>query len=170
LRDEPFSGSYFCTRCEAFDDDPINSEIIVAQIVNVREHKEILAYGFGQDGDVFDGNGQLIGLDTPGSGLTCATFIIAFFASLGIEICDLSSWTTRPDDREWQKRIMRYVAKSEGATCQHIWGMRRYVGSVRFRPDEVAVSATSKILPLGFDAAKALAAELQILMASSVET
>lgn len=163
LRDHIIPAGYLCDACRAYD-DPITTDIIIAQIVKVRTHKDILAYSFGNEGDVFGPSGEVLGLDTAGTGLTCATFVIAFFASIGIEICLGSTWLARSDDRDWQRNMMKHVSEDPKATCEHIWGMRRYIGAIRFRPDEVAICATHSNPPLDFETAKALAAELQQML------
>lgn len=164
LRDQPASEDYFSSPCHAFDDDPFSTELLVAHAINVRTYKQLIAYGFGYESAMFDQKGRLVGLEDAGSGLTCATFVLAFFSSLGFEICIQSTWGARPDDREWQKNAMRHMAQTPTATCQHVMGMRKYVGSSRFRPDEVAVSAASSNIALDFSTARTLADELQQLL------
>lgn len=93
-------------------------------------------------------------------GLTCATFVVAFFHSLGWPIVELESWPNgREGDAEWQDAILNALLSS-GASSQHIDTACEHIGVARYRPEEVAVAATCDDPPLNFSDADELARDL----------
>lgn len=97
-----------------------------------------IPYGLSYTGaSVF--SGDLVFLDRPGAGLTCATFILGFFEALGYSILDLDTWQSREDDKAWQQNIYKHLetrlSKEEAAE------QKKLIGSAyRFRPEEVVGS------------------------------
>jgi hypothetical protein len=91
--------------------------------------------------------------DSPGSGFTCATFVLAVFRRSGIELIDRSSWKSREDDVQWQDQVIRAFGElvaSGGATQQEVDAVRAQRGCFRFRPQDVAAS-TLMTRPVTFD-------------------
>lgn len=94
-----------------------------------------------------------------GRGLTCATFVLAFFHLYGYALLDISSWRFRPEDLRWQKDIFRYYdGKLE---VEHANRMKANVGSAaRFRPEEVIGSVNRFVgVPIHFDRGRLIGAE-----------
>jgi len=99
---------------------------------------------------VFDRTtGRLLG--TRGEGLTCASFVLAMFASLNIRLVDFASWSSRRCDTWWQARVLRAARGGHAELLRGQWG------SVRFRPEEVVAAAYESARPMGFISAVAQA-------------
>lgn len=130
-------------------------------------------YGFRYANSYFErGTGNLI-LDKEASGLTCATFVLAVFASSGVRLISTEDWPLRPEDSEWQRKILSLMREG-GAEAQTIMAAESQIGSARFRPDEVAAASALRFLPAGFRrvsaAARIVAAEVQIRFAELLAT
>ncbi|HEY5741871.1 MAG TPA: hypothetical protein VIS99_04960 [Terrimicrobiaceae bacterium] len=54
----------------------------------------------------------------------------------------------RPGDLEWQEKILKYLERR--ASPEHIIRIKEDIGTVRFRPEEVAASAALKSIPAVF--------------------
>ncbi|MEO5725940.1 MAG: hypothetical protein ABI134_08205 [Byssovorax sp.] len=109
-----------------------------------------IAYALRYDGDGFDTKtGEFMNKD--GLGLTCATFVLAMFASHGISLLQLTEWPEREEDRAWQKYIVGVLRKS-GADEKHVNAVNEQVkrGCARYRPEEVAAAGAAPGLPIGF--------------------
>jgi hypothetical protein len=105
-----------------------------------------IPYGiaFGSSGEYFESNLKFA--DSGGGGLTCATFVLAVFQRFGFRIVDTKSWRARPEDTQWQERIVdlleRRRLKSGDVSLEYIEAQRRQIGvASRFRPQEVAAAA-----------------------------
>lgn len=74
-------------------------------------------------------------------GLTCATFVLAVFHATGLQLVNYAEWPVdRLGDKEWQLAILE---KLEGhSDNSHLEHVRSEIGSVRYRPEEVAAAAT----------------------------
>jgi hypothetical protein len=74
------------------------------------------------------------------NGLTCATFVLAVFQSIGLPLIDLPSWQHRPEDEQWQRRLMQYIAregKAWGLSDTQIADRNAEIPCLRYRPEEV---------------------------------
>ncbi|MEP7125513.1 MAG: hypothetical protein ABJE95_31560 [Byssovorax sp.] len=115
-----------------------------------------IAYALRYDGDGFDINtGEF--MDETGHGLTCATFVLAMFASYGIPLLQLMEWPEREKDREWQEYIVG-VLRKKGVDEKHVEAVNEQVkrGCARYRPEEVAAAGAAPSLPIGFAYAEEL--------------
>jgi hypothetical protein len=78
--------------------------------------------------------------NTPGQGLTCATFVVELFNELGIPFIAKDTWLTRPDDDIWAKNILGLLAANMPAA--HVKAQYDSIGKVvRVRPSDVAAAA-----------------------------
>lgn len=118
-----------------------------------------IPYGLSYTGaSVF--SGDLVFLDRPGAGLTCATFILGFFEALGYSVLDLATWQSREDDKAWQQHIYKLLenrlSKEEAAE------QKKLIGSAyRLRPEEVVGSVgVYNDEALSFTKAQALGAQV----------
>src|SRR5579884_2353244 len=92
---------------------------------------------------VFDpATGQLLG--PRGEGLTCASFVLAMFASINIRLVEVASWSSRRCDAWWQARILRLAHGTHAERLRAQWG------SIRFRPEEVVAAANQTSRPVRF--------------------
>ncbi|MCC6876912.1 MAG: hypothetical protein IT378_21585 [Sandaracinaceae bacterium] len=94
-------------------------------------------------------------------GLTCATFVLALFAAYEIDLVDLDTWGARESDRDWQERIVAAIEAHFPNEAAHVQAIRDDVGEcARVRPEEVAAAASSVYLPVSFEEAARLGAEI----------
>lgn len=113
-----------------------------------------LAYAFRYRGGKFDpASGDF--LSQGGHGLTCATFILAVFASHGIHLLDCEQWTSRPGDAEWQAEMLRTLRETRPPVDpRHLQAIEAEIPCARFRPEEVAAAGLAGTLPMGFQDAE----------------
>jgi|SRR5580704_6915066 hypothetical protein len=109
-----------------------------------------IAYALRYAGGRFDA-GTGVFMSASGRGLTCATFVMAVFASRGIDLLRWAEWPEREDDRVWQQHIVEHLRRT-GAGEEHVEAVNDEAtrGCARFRPEEVAAAGTARALPVGF--------------------
>jgi hypothetical protein len=137
--------------------EALASVAAMCERVWIRQGSKI-PYGFRYDMTRFDvENGSLV-LGKDEVGLTCATFVLAVFSSIGLEVLARTSWPEREDDTvRWQK-LATYLEK----TCDdkaHVVAVKQQVNAKRFRPLEVA-GGSRHVLPTSYEQAIASAAQL----------
>jgi hypothetical protein len=109
-----------------------------------------IPYGFSPPTDAFDEETGRHLFGPTRTGLTCATFVLAVFQRAGLQLVRYESWPVgRPGDAEWQARIVDALQRT-GAIQEHVQAVRSEIGSVRFRPEEVAGAAAFSNLPADF--------------------
>lgn len=79
-------------------------------------------------------------------GLTCATYVLTLFHSVGLDIVDIHNWPMRESDKEWLKKIFETYSDPDTKrhfcmTKEHLALMKAEDVTSRFRPEEVAVSS-----------------------------
>lgn len=122
-----------------------------------------IPYGFSHPSDSFDRPHGKYLLGPTRHGLTCASFVLAVFHFAGIPLVDYATWPAgRPGDREWQESVVQLLQSR--ATPEHIAAVTSEVGSVRFRPADVAGAAT-QVPPATFEVASSLGARIVELIA-----
>ena len=138
LRCAPLKKRYRCISGDYFDADELDFFAESAARVWEQNESEGIPYGFRYKG-ASEFNGDLSYSNKAGAGLTCATFIMAFFSNLGFDIIDISGWKMRTDDADWQRWIyeeIEHLLSEEESTS-----MRESIGQAfRYRPEEVAGS------------------------------
>lgn len=144
--------------------DDINREIMRDWVLQLATNTQGLPYGFNLRGDAFDlQTGRALPLPV-GEGLTCATFVLAAHRHRGIELLDTLRWPSRPDDAEWQRHIIAqlkdYTDREAMDAQAHLDALHGDIGSLRFRPDEVAAAMVSSETPLNFQDARRLAEDI----------
>lgn len=157
---EPLAGGYFLVPTCAFDSDELDYFAERAEFL-ARSNEGGIPYGFKYGGEnVFSDSGKYS--EEAGSGLTCATFVLAFFKYHAFDILDISSWCVREDDAAWQRWIVGVLVDVCGMTLEHAEHQLKLIGdAVRFRPEEV-VSSVSRYSnsPIEFSDAVSYSAEL----------
>ena len=104
-------------------------------------------YGFYYDEYAsYDLGSGVLSLGCHDSGLTCATFVMTLFHSIGIDLIDIENWTKRPEDDDWETRIKRLFSSYKDRvdmSKEHLETLKYEIsiGCPRFRPEEVAVSS-----------------------------
>jgi hypothetical protein len=77
------------------------------------------------------------------TGLTCATFVLIAFRSHFMELVDLSTWTHRADDEQFQRDILKAMRQRihdprfYGITQDRVDAAENQIPSLRCRPEEV---------------------------------
>lgn len=115
-------------------------------IIGKRNAERGIPYGLMYKDTTFAGDGKLL-LGDDEIGLTCATFVLAVFKSLGITLVQVGDWVSRTGDEVWQKSVIEtlvdYMNKrgwSDADIEVYTKKIEAEVGCARFRPEEVAVS------------------------------
>ena len=99
-----------------------------------------IPYGFKYENfSSFDGNGDLV-LGTGSKGLSCSTYVITLFHSIGIDLVDIGNWPSRPEDLPWYYEIIQLFANN-GMKSEFLNNLIKEIGAPRFRPEETAVSS-----------------------------
>lgn len=111
----------------------------------IRKNKKF-PYALSFLGSKFDNTGQLI-LRERSKGLTCATFVLAIFKTVGIDLVKEDEWPARyNEDLEFLETLSSF------ATPEHLKLLKKEVeeGCKRIRPAEVLGSCTCNVLPAEF--------------------
>lgn len=86
-------------------------------------------------------------------GMTCATFILTIFNSVGLNLLDWENWQDREEDAEWFSTLIRIlqVGVYRGTvTHDHFVNVTSERNCAKIRPEEVYSSVYCKNLPLKF--------------------
>lgn len=112
-------------------------EVIEAKIQEGAYH---IPYGFKYENySSFDRNGDLT-LGKGSKGLSCSTYVITLFHSLGINLVDIQNWPSRKEDLPWYAKIIMLFINN-GMSNDLIESLNKEIGAPRFRPEETAVSS-----------------------------
>ncbi len=125
------------------------------------ENKERINYGISIDGIEVKPNGSIVSEDNY-AGLTCATFVMQVLHSQAYVIIDLESWERREEDDIWQNYILSCL--EESATDKYYKEQKLKIGSLRFKPEEVAIASHSEEIPMTFQDIQEAAEKLLILL------
>ncbi|MEZ4406146.1 MAG: hypothetical protein R3A52_06705 [Polyangiales bacterium] len=124
----------------------------------LKRQRRGIPYGFRYDATAFSRDGRLV-LGNEERGLTCATFVLALYRSVGVELLRVAEWPDdRPDDEARWTALLE-VLRSGCPDAEHVSAVAREVRSRRFRPEEVA-GGSSRPAPSPFVQAVAAANEL----------
>lgn len=130
-----------------------------------------IPYAFSPPSDCFDAQSGAFILGPTRNGLTCASFVLGVFHSAGLPLIQYDEWPPRrAGDEEWQLSIIEQLEK-DGASAEHIHAVQAEVGSVRYRPEDVAGASAAESLPAHFAEVEKLALEiLEVLRAQNFVT
>jgi hypothetical protein len=108
-----------------------------------------IGYALRYVGQRFDTAGVF--MSDGGLGLTCATFVMAVFASSGNDLLTWHDWKPREEDRGWLQYVVTQLEEHR-AEPEHVAAVREQAerGCARFRPEEVAAAGIACELPIGF--------------------
>ena len=116
-----------------------------------------IPYAFDLPNECFDADSMRF-LAATKHGLTCATFVLAVFETVGLSLIDSETWPEREDDIDWKSTI---IEKLKGrAETSHIQNIESQLHFARFRPEEVAASATIAPGPSDFSSVSPIAEEI----------
>jgi hypothetical protein len=144
-----------------FPESRLRQVAAVCRLVWRANGRNSIPYGFSPPSDCFDANNGQYLFGPTQYGLTCATFILAVFHRAGLPLVRYETWPTgRPGDPKWQEAVVRGLLDTPSATPEHIRAVQNDVGTVRYRPEEVAASATIRPSPADFNLAETRGEEL----------
>lgn len=117
------------------------------QLVHQKEMDGILKIPYGINYEDYSEIDQLSGelhLSQGTNGLTCATFVMTIFHSMGFDLVDLKSWPHREEDKKWKLETLNALV-----TYMNRWSIpgdfiRKLAmeqNLVRYKPQEVAASS-----------------------------
>lgn len=106
-----------------------------------------IAYAFGYDGTTrFEPTSGLIRLGSGQIGLSCATFVLALFDTVGAPLVDVTTWTTRDGDDATKATLIDLLRECERRGQIEAGHADRAAAEAshcaRFRPEDVLAAAT----------------------------
>lgn len=133
------SPQYLCVDLAKFTDHEKLHIYRHLEALYTRGAKKI-PYGFNYVADsVLTVDGDVAENLPPGSGLTCATFVLQVLRNQSFDIIDIDSWKNRDDDKAWQTHILEALKNYSSASPEHINALKENIGkAARFKPEEVA--------------------------------
>jgi hypothetical protein len=151
LRNDDPSDSY---RWVQVDLDDVNRRLVVALCRLLAKKLPSIPFGFTFNRNYFSQAGDYI-LGEFGDGLTCATFVMAVFATYNIPLLKIQEWATSREDQLWQYGQVGQVQVTRGPFVAE--AIARHIGAPRYRPEHVtAAAAISTNRSLGFKEAEKL--------------
>lgn len=130
----------------------INRRLLVTLCRLIAARAQKIPFGFSYNGLYFTTAGDYIFRDF-GQGLTCATFVMAVFATYQIDLLKVAEWTSTADDQLWQTGQASSIRSRFGTFVGD--AVAQSIGHPRFRPEHVAAGAADANRPLGLnDAAR----------------
>lgn len=128
--------------------DELDLRAVSDQAAFVAAARPTVPYGLRYIDTKFGADGMLLRGQTE-CGLTCATFVLALFRLARVELLELSTWATRPEDVDAQKALVAFL-EGRGASNDHVEAVRSEVGCLRYRPEEVAAATAVAPHPAAF--------------------
>ena len=123
-------------RATPFNDEHEPHVAAMCEQIWKRNQDHGLPYGFRYDVSSFRRDGTMV----PGPnerGFTCATFVLAVFRTVGVELLQREEWPPRADDQERFEKLLKLLRKH--CTDEvHINAVRAETNSIRYQPLEVA--------------------------------
>lgn len=158
LRDELYESDYWCAPVGLDRDNQAALAAILRSIVNGNPS---VPYGFDISGIAFDEATGEFSQPVPGTGLTCATFILAVLKTHRFVPLQVESWPLRDDDAAWQKSMIETMRQYR-VPDEHVAAVTARPEAARFRPEEVTgcVATDSEKWAIAFDDARDLAARV----------
>lgn len=134
LRCEPPDERYFWIESDIHPRRARQVAAICRQVIRANAANGI-PFAFSAPNDCFDRTTFEFLVGPSRVGLTCATFVLAVFDRAGLPLIRYETWPHRADDEVWQHG-------NPDVEVGHLDGLRSELGSVRYRPEEVAAAAT----------------------------
>lgn len=148
MRGDPCDQYMWADIAELVDED---RRVLASYFSIIGGNDPHIPYGLKSEGIEFDPVTGELRPHPKGSGVTCATFMLAVLKALGHVVINSTDWPTdRPGDKEWQNRIVEML---ERRYQEHAAAVRQDLPDVRFRPEEVVGATATKGWPHNFDAA-----------------
>lgn len=138
----------------------INKRLIANRLSRAGGDKIPYGVGFDLDGEYLDRKTLKYARTDPGEGLTCATYVVSVLENLGFPPFVREGWQSSPEDVEWQRRILEFMASKNPDSAEHFEAEKANVGGPRFRPDHVAGAGAAQKWPIKQDEANSLAEQV----------
>lgn len=135
---------------------------VAALCGRITDTKPKIPYGFDHLGVEIDPNTGAVTVESSGTGLTCASFIMQVLKGCGVQLLAEAEWPEGAN-REWQEQMLGTM-RDRGVPETHIAASAASVGARRFRPEEVQAATTIAPKPVGFEQVAALANELRLAL------
>ncbi len=90
----------------------------------------------------FDDVGNYLPSDL-GEGLTCATFVMAIFETLGIPLLRTDIWAVETEDKFWHVEIIQRMRQGSPDRA-HFDAMSSNVGCARYRSEDIVIASSKK--------------------------
>lgn len=135
--------------------DASNSLFLSVMCDRIARRNPEVPYGLSSVGLNFDPETGEILPGPTGRGFTCATFILAIFRLVGLDLLVEDTW---PEDAnmDWQLSIVEALGKTENVSPEQYAAVKRDVGCRRFSPEEVVGSSSEGVWPVPYDPAHQL--------------
>jgi hypothetical protein len=144
LRNEAPTASYGWMQVQL---DDINRRLLAALCALIARKSLSVPYGFTYNGLYFTHIGDYIPRNL-GHGLTCATFVMAIFATYSIPVLKNQEWKLADlEDQGWQTLRVNQISINRGAMMAA--AIAQHVGQPRYKPEHVAAGAIDEKRPLG---------------------
>jgi hypothetical protein len=131
----------------AIDEERLTLVAQMCERVIERNESYAIRFGFRFDKTRFDrGSGEIV-LGDDELGLTCATFVLAVFKSVGIDLLEYGEWPPRPGDEARFEELLQSVREHSPEDKEHLEVLTSEMASVRFRPEEVAAAGAQGLPP-----------------------
>jgi hypothetical protein len=118
------------------------------------EHRIPYAFRHGNNAR-FNQAGELMLAD--GLGLTCSTFVLTLFQSVGVPLVNFEGWQRREDDDARHEALLDMMrcgipaSRIDPAPPEHVERVRAELPCIRVRPEEAAATGLFNDLPAVFD-------------------
>jgi hypothetical protein len=102
-------------------------------------------------------------------GMTCATFILTLFKSVGVNLLDWQNWIVRKEDKAWFDYILYHLEegyKNDKVSKKHLDNVKNEVNCSRFRPEEVFGSLFCSNTPSSFECSSSFGYEVKSFIIS----
>lgn len=162
VRAEPPSPSDFWLQSSL---DETNRRVVASAVAgSVAVQKPPISYSPLYNGMSFEAGTLKYEGNAAGEGLTCATFVLAIFESLGFPLLVRDTWQQRPSDLNWQEsivvRLEEWAQHHQIDIDDHLAAIRSAPKSMRYRPEEVAAGVADFDSPLDFAAAQSIGGDI----------
>ncbi len=104
--------------------------------------------------------------DTSEYGVTCSTFILTIFESVGLEIIDWKNWQNRNEDQEWFNNLIRLInierwKKTVIMSDEHFNNLRSEQNCKKIRPEEIFSIVYCNSYPMKFSCSSSIGSHIR---------
>lgn len=162
LRNAPPGDRYFWLQSTL---NQSRRKLMAALCQRIPTSESLLRYGFDRSGIKIDASTGTVTPGVDGKGLTCASFILAFFEVFGLRLLREDEWPTGVN-RAWVEASALRIERQGNSTDEHLEALRSDVGASRFTPEEVVGASGAKGWPVGYADATAYALDVIVNLVS----